>query len=254
MFEEQFDRIRKVSQEMGCFSWTSREYQDDILNYLLEYRHRGCGVIEVGCYKGGLSALIACLCREFKWPFYTIDIDEAAVTSTRNLLSLLDLSQDVTFHHGTLASFVSIMAMNDRPALIILDGDHRYEAVLNDIHDVYRLKRLPYAAVFHDFSLRHPTSGEKVDQAVKDSLGDRPIRQIGARMDGSGKYPTKDKPSDDGHWWEVPGSEGAIVELAPQISPLEPTSSTSNPGFRSLFSLIRGVFSPKLRNNYGNSP
>jgi hypothetical protein len=218
MFEEKFDHIRKVSHEMGCFSWTSREYQDDILNYLIEHRDCGYGVIEVGCYKGGLSALLAFLCHEFKWPFYTIDIDESAVTSTRKLLSTLDLLEGVNIHHGTLASFVPKASLSDRPALVILDGDHRYEAVVEDINNVYRLPKLPFAAAFHDFTLRHPTSGEKVDQAVKDCMGDWPVRHIGARMDGGEKYPTKEKPSDDGHWWEVPGSEGAIVELPPSIA------------------------------------
>lgn len=242
MFEENFEHIRKVSQEMGCFSWTSREYQDDILNYLIEHRHRGCGVIEVGCYKGGLSALLAFLCREFKWPFYTIDIDESAVASTRNLLSTLGLLEEGSYHHGTLASFVPIAALNDRPALIILDGDHRYEAVVDDLVNVYHLNKLPFAAVFHDFSLRHPTSGEKVDQAVKDCLGDWPVRYIGARMDGSGKYPTKDKPSEDGHWWQVPGSEGAIVELPLQLNRSMTSTPKSNLRFRSFLSRIRELF------------
>lgn len=219
MFENNFNQIRKVSQEMGCFSWTSQEYQDDILNYLIEKHGRGGGIIEVGCYKGGLSALLAFLCREYNLPFYTIDIDESSVKSTRNLLSALELLDGVVTHHGTLASFVKFENINVRPSLVILDGDHRYDAVVDDIANVYRLGKLPYAAAFHDFSLRHPTSGEKVNSAVKDCLGDIPVRHIGARMDGRGKHPTKKNPSDDGHWWEVPGSEGAIVELPTQLDP-----------------------------------
>jgi len=219
MFEEDFDHIRKISHGHGCFSWTSKEYQDDILNFIIENRDRGSGVIEVGCYKGGLSALLAFLCHEFKWPFYTIDIDESAVVSTRNLLSTLSLLDGVNIHHGTLASFVPTVKLNERPALVILDGDHRYEAVVKDIADLYRLNKLPYSAVFHDFSLRHPTSGEKVDQAVKDCLENCSVRHIGALMNGDGKYPTEANPSDDGHWWNIPGSEGAIVELPPNQTP-----------------------------------
>jgi hypothetical protein len=239
---QQFDRIRGVSQERGCFSWTSREYQDDILNYLIQHHQRGCGVVEVGCYKGGLSALIACLCHEFEWPFHTIDIDESAVVSTRNLLSELGYLDKTDIHHGTLASFVETTTLSDRPALIILDGDHRYEAVVEDLASVYRLNRLPFAAVFHDYSLRHPTSGEKVDQAVRDCLGNWPVRHIGARMDGSSKYPTKDHPAEDGHWWEVPGSEGAIVELPPELECSHTSKNASGRDLRSLFSRIRQLF------------
>jgi hypothetical protein len=212
MFDEKFEEIRAVSKEMGCFSWTSREYQDDILNFLIENRDHGIGVIEVGCYKGGLTALLAYVCQQFNWPFYTLDIDPTATESTEKLLKRLELDKHTTIHLGPLTSFYEKFSLKDRPALIILDGDHRYEAVLEDIQATYRLNKLPYAAVFHDFSLRHPTSGEMVDQAVRDCFGkDYAVRNIGAKMIGDGKYPTIENPSDDGHWWDVPGSEGAIV-------------------------------------------
>lgn len=216
MFEAKFEEIRAISKEMECFSWTSREYQDDILNFLIENREQGFGIIEVGCYKGGLSALLAYLCQQFDWPFYTLDIDPTATESTRKLLERLGLDNITTIHLGPLSSFTDTVVLKERPALIILDGDHQYDAVLEDIKATYRLNKLPYAAVFHDFSLRHPTSGELVDQAVRDSFGkDCSIRNIGARMTGDAKYPTIEKPSDDGHWWDVPGSEGAIVTLPP---------------------------------------
>ena len=228
MFDKQFEEIRAVSSEMGCFSWTTREYQDDILNFIIENRDRGCGIIEVGCYKGGLSALLAFVCKEFGWPFYTIDVDPTAIDSTTKLLKRLKLDQIATIHLGNLSSFVSATTLSERPTLIILDGDHRYEAVVRDIQDTFKLNQLSHAAVFHDFTLRHPTSGEKVDQAVRDCFGsDCPVRPIGAKMLGDGKYPTKEKPSEDGHWWEVPGSEGAIVELMP--SQLTRVASIENP-------------------------
>jgi hypothetical protein len=62
--------------------------------------------------------------------------------------------------------------------------------------------------------LRHPTTGERVDDAIRDSLGELPVRLIGAKMDGTGPYPTKERPGESGHYWKVPGSEGAIVEIS----------------------------------------
>tara|TARA_R110000850_G_scaffold277144_3_gene424185 strand:- start:151022 stop:151765 length:744 start_codon:yes stop_codon:yes gene_type:complete len=244
MFEAEFDRIRSISEEMGCFSWTSREYQDDILNYLVENRQYGCGVVEVGSYKGGLTALLAHVCKEFSWPLYTIDIDISAVESTRKLLSALDSLENTSIHHGNLASFVETEKLAEKPLLIILDGDHRYEAVVDDIHNVYKLSYLPYAAAFHDFSLRHPTSGEKVDLAVKDCLGNWPVKAIGARMNGDDRYPTKDHPSEDGHWWEVPGSEGAVVELPDQLAAKHDfLDSNASPVEKSLLSRVLGRLS-----------
>jgi hypothetical protein len=240
MFEAKFDEIRSISKEMVCFSWTSKEYQDDVLNFIIENREQGFGVIEVGCYKGGLSALLAYICQQFDWPFYTLDIDPTATESTRLLLQRLELDKISTIHLGPLSSFVDKFLFKERPVLIILDGDHRYEAVLEDIQATYRLNKRPYAAVFHDFSLRHPTSGELVDQAARDSFGKNcSLRNIGVRMTGDAKYPTIENPSDDGHWWDVPGSEGAIVTLPPSLISPGVTLKKENAG---LLGSIRRLF------------
>lgn len=122
-----------------------------------------------------------------------------------------------TLHHGTLGSFAEKVNLEQRPALIVVDGDHNYDAVVADIRSLYRLNRLPHAAAFHDYSLRHPTTGEQVEQALRDCFKDQPVRLIGAKMNGSGPYATKDNPQPSGHWWEVPGAEGAIVELPSEL-------------------------------------
>ncbi len=217
MFEQELEHVRKISTESGCFSWTSPDYQRDILGFLIEYREHGAGVIEVGCYKGGLTAQIGLICRKFGWPLWTMDINQASLETAADLLRKLGLDSGVTFHLGPLDHFVQHVKVAGKPVLIILDGDHQYDAVVKDILSLYRLAVIPYAAAFHDFSLRHPTSGEKVSQSVKDCFGSLPVRHIGARMDGTGPYPTKEKPSEDGHWWEIPGSEGAIVSLPAKL-------------------------------------
>ena len=43
------------------------------------------------------------------------------------------------------------------------------------------------------------------------------IRLIGAKMTAGSAYPTIDRPQPDGHYWETPGSEGAIVMLPKQL-------------------------------------
>src|SRR5262245_55442286 len=138
-FPRELEHIREVCKEGGCFSWTSREYQFDVLNFVYENHANGVGLIEVGCYKGGLSALFAFLCQRFEWPFYTMDIDPTAIESTKGILSRLGLAQHSTVHHGTLSSFVSTVAVRDRAVLVNLDGDHAYPAVINDIESVHRL-------------------------------------------------------------------------------------------------------------------
>jgi hypothetical protein len=53
-----------------------------------------------------------------------------------------------------------------------------------------------------------------VDDAVSQQFGSSVnIAMIGAQMTGDGNYPTLENPSEDGHYWKVPGSEGAMVTL-----------------------------------------
>ena len=239
--QETFDYVRKISAEMGCFSCTSRQYQDDILQYLLANSDKGMGVIEIGCYKGGLTALLASVCKQFNWPLYSIDIDEKSVLSTINLLEALRLSENVEVINGTLQSFANEKKLSSRPSLIILDGDHQYDAVIRDIEAIYNLDYIPYAAVFHDYSLRHATTGERVDDAIRHCFGQHPVRNIGMLMDGTSEYPTKEKPAEDGHWWNEPGSEGALMELPMSLKSVadSPEPAVSRPFFK-LFSFRRG--------------
>lgn len=215
--EDELQAIRKTSAELGRFSWTSDDYQHDLLHFIFENRGNGAGVIEVGTYKGGLTAQLALICARFGWPLWSLDIDSGSVATAADLVQRVGLAEWVSFHLGPLESFAPMIELAQRPVLVILDGDHRYDAVVRDIRSLYRLSPLPHAAAFHDYSLRHPTSGERVSEAIANCFENATIRLIGAQMDGAGPYPTKEKPAPDGHWWEVPGSEGAIVELPPRL-------------------------------------
>jgi predicted O-methyltransferase YrrM len=215
--EDELQIIRKTSAELGRFSWTSDDYQRDLLHFIFENREKGAGVVEVGTYKGGLTAQLALVCTRLGWPLWSLDIDSSFAKLAADLMKRVGLAESVSFHLGGLASFAQAVKLAHPPVLVILDGDHRYQAVMQDIRSVYQLPLQPHAAAFHDYSLRHPTSGERVSEAIADSFGNVPARLIGAQMDGSGPYPTKEKPSADGHWWEVPGSEGAVVELPPRL-------------------------------------
>ncbi len=175
--------IRAECQKANRFSWTTEKFQADLISFIVANRDRGAGVIEVGCFRGGLSCLLAEICRRFGWPFYTMDVDPAATASARAMLAQFGLDHRSTVFDGSLATFAAQTRLAAAPVLIILDGDHRYEAVIDDIHWTYRLNARPYAAAFHDYSLRHPSSGEAVDQAIRDAFGPAlPVTFIGAAM------------------------------------------------------------------------
>ena len=213
--------VRLKARAKGSLSWTSDEFQRDLLAFLGENYDKGAAVIEVGCYLGGLSAQLAAVCHRLGWRFYAVDVGETFIETTRSLLDGLGLGEISTTYVGTLRSFAHEVRPDVKATLILIDGDHAYDAVREDIASVYELPRLPYAAAFHDFSLRHPTTGEFVDRAVRDAFGpSTPIRPIGLRiLEGapSGTFPTRENPQPDGHYWEAPGSEGAVLELPPRL-------------------------------------
>jgi cephalosporin hydroxylase len=216
----ELDRIRAYSKSIDCFSWTSDDYQRDILKFILEnspnaqYR----SIIEVGCFRGGLTVQLAAVCRALGLHLHTMDVWDVAVDTTRKHLNALKLADAATVFHGDLSQFVTKSKVPAPILLTILDGDHLYQAVRKDIESVYRLSSLPYACVFHDYSLRHPTIDERVSDAVADAFGEgADVSMIGAKMTADGSLPTKDRPQPDGHYWQTPGSEGAIVLLPKQL-------------------------------------
>ncbi len=102
----------------------------------------------------------------------------------------------------------------------MIDGDHRYEAVLEDIRSIYRLTKLPHAVAFHDFSLRcEEAYNIFVDKAIFDSLGpDVELIRIGAQVDEDPSMPLVSNPDpENGHYWEKHGSEAVILFPPPQM-------------------------------------
>jgi hypothetical protein len=216
--QEAVAAVRKCARDEDWRSWTSLQYQDDLMQFLVDNRQAGSGVIEVGCFRGGLSVQLAAICKHYRWPFYTIDVDESSVKNTSRQLKRLNLDSHSVVFQGSLQQFVARTSLHQRPVAIIIDGDHHYDAVRKDIQSVYQLNHLPFAAAFHDFSLRHPTTGERVDDAIHDCFGDEVrVRKIGRQFSNQGDYPTERSPGPSGHYWETPGSEGAIVQLPPAL-------------------------------------
>jgi hypothetical protein len=183
-------------------------YQKDMLSFVVENADKGGCVIEVGAYKGGLTVQLALLCQKLGLELHSIDAWDQAVRMTKEHLAGLGLPAHV--HYNNFPAFVASKPKLPKPVLLILDGDHAYDVVKADIAASRQLNPRPYAIGFHDYSLRHPTTNERVSDAVGEEFPEGAIRLIGAVFNGSG-HPTKEAPQDDGHYWQVPGREGAIV-------------------------------------------
>jgi len=217
------EKMRATLLKAGSESSTSIEYQDAIARFIFENSYKGGSIIEVGCYKGGLTAQLAFAAKVTGSHLYTIDIDRQWISHTQELLQKFNLQTHTTFYHGNFAEFADSTPFDKRPLLAVIDGDHRYEAVLEDIRSIYRLTKVPHAVAFHDFSLRYVepcnnfVANTFVDKAIFDSLGpDVELIRIGFQVDEDPYTHKLSNPhSETGHYWEKHGSEGVIVFMPP---------------------------------------
>jgi len=209
-FLPELKRIRAISRSIDSISWTSYEYQRDLLSNVIANADQGGCVIEAGAFKGGLTVQLAAVCARLGLELHSVDAWEPAIHMTRDHLKAQGLEGAATLHYATFANFIKDAPPAKRAVLVILDGDHRYEVVKDDIAAALRLTPAPYALAFHDYSLRHHDSGERVDDAVHETFCHAVVTRIGQQFSGEG-HATEAHPQADGHFWKVPGSEGAIA-------------------------------------------
>ena len=214
-FAEYAALLESARTREGFEAQTTMQLHQDLFDYVGANRDRGAGIVEVGCFRGGSSVLLAYLCQRYGWPFYTLDTNPEALRLTGALLRDLGLEDGARFHLGGLDSMAAAVELERAPVLVFVDAHHAYPSVVRDIRAVYRLNRRPHAVAFHDFSLRSRDVAEiRVDRAILDCFGASvPLLRIGAQFTaGPGSAPEASGPESD-YWWDSPGTEGVIVEL-----------------------------------------
>ncbi|MCK5660193.1 MAG: glycosyltransferase, partial [Methanosarcinales archaeon] len=217
-----YQAIRQHLEELGNHSHTSLIFQDDILNFIREHVSCGDAVIEVGCYRGGLTAQLAQLCAHFGKLLYVIDIDKEYLNITKDSVRAICNDKHVHYYCGDLLQFVQEGICTSQVILAFIDGDHRYEGVVKDVEALYLMKPIPFAMAFHDFSLRYATDELKnvrVDRAIIDCLGDGIQYQTLGEIAGQGKI-LKTTPGEDGHYHEEGKPEGVLL-ICSEVIPHE---------------------------------
>lgn len=205
--------IRDELRHLGNHSHTSDAFQDDILHIIETERDRGGCVIEVGCYRGGLTAQIAAICLKWQKQLYVVDIN-ADYLNIAKLSVATAVEQDNTIYFlGSLTDFYASGVLVHDPILVFIDGDHRYAGVVQDITAILASERPPYAVAFHDFSLRYANADladVRVDRAIYDNFGSAirlaPLGEIA----GTG-LTAKTEPQADGHYHQFGQPEGVLL-------------------------------------------
>ncbi len=209
--------IRKKMAEIGSTSHTSIKFQDDLLRWIAEAAPHGESIIEVGCYKGGLTSQIAYAAKQLGLVFDVIDIDHHYLNVAAAAVAAVGLQDYARFHAMDLASFVEKTGGQGKVALVFVDGEHRYHGVVADCRAIKTFSAIPHAAVFHDYSLRYADgelSDVRVDLGIKDEFGDSvrlvPIGELAGAPGSS----LRTQPGEDRHYHQIDTSEGVVVLLA----------------------------------------
>jgi predicted O-methyltransferase YrrM len=214
-------QIREELGKSGNHSHTSFVFQDDLIRFIHQNCSEGGSVIEVGCYRGGMTAQLAATCSTLGKRLYVVDIDQVYIDITKVNVDGIIGPNNTVYFCGDLSMFYDSGLPNERPILVFIDGDHRYSGVVKDIRAVLESKMPPCAVAFHDFSLRYRVpelADVHVDQAIYDTFGRevrfRPIGEIAGR----GRI-LATEPQHDGHYHESGEPEGVLLfleDLAPR--------------------------------------
>jgi SAM-dependent methyltransferase len=207
--------IRATLAAMGNHSHTTEKFQSDLMDYARAYSKEGDCLIEVGCFRGGLTAQFAAIGKELGQHLHVVDIDPGYLEVARQSVQSTTGDDNVSFHLCDLATFAQGAGKGIRVSLALIDGDHYYNGVVADVRALLAMVPRPYGVAFHDYSLRYAIPEGKdirVDRAIHDTLGrDFPHVRIGeiSRIGG----PLRHEPREDGHFHEVGVSEGVLVEF-----------------------------------------
>ena len=213
--QDDISTIRRQIADLDRRSASSETFQDDLIRFGREFAQRGNCLIEVGCYHGGMTAQFAALACELGQKVHVVDIDSHYLSVARDTVERLSLSDYAVFHQMNFQTFAETAESGCHAILVLIDGDHFYNGVVADIRALYSFRHLPYAAAFHDYSLRYanPEGADiRVDRALHDILGiDFKRVPIGELSREGGTLRTA--PGDDHHFHELGQYEGVMIKL-----------------------------------------
>jgi hypothetical protein len=225
----EIERIREQLTELGAASLTSRRFQNEVLDLVVQNAEMGDCLVEVGCYRGGLTAQLAFIAQRLGKRFISVDNDLSYIDIARRTVEAIVPGAPITFFHGTLAEYANTPVSEAKCILVVIDGLHSYQGVRQDIEALYCIDPLPHIGVFHDFGLRTEDGDTAVDRALFDTFGQgfnyRPIGVMGGPLSG---LPTRSSPGPWKDYFVDDVPEGVYIHCAdcsPSVSPRDLASA-----------------------------
>jgi Methyltransferase domain len=221
----EIQRIRAQLTERDAASLSSRRFQNDLLDLVVQNAETGGCIIEIGCYRGGMTAQLAFIAKRLGKRLISVDNDLSYIDIAERTIKAVAPDAPVNFFHGTFTQYVNTPGGRETCILVFIDGLHTYEGVRQDIEALYSTNPLPHIAVFHDFGLRTNEWDSAVDRALFDSFGqDFKYRPIGVLGGPSSGLPTKAAPGPWNDYLQDDSPEAVYIHCADCSLTLKRTS------------------------------
>lgn len=206
------------ARENNIRSMTSSKYRNDLIYFIVNNHERGDSICEVGCYRGGLSIILAYLAQQLGKKLVICEIDENCARLAGNRIAELGLADIVSIHTSCFAAFVASGCFPDNCILTIIDANHIYEEAKTNFSAFRSVDHKSYAVAFHDYGLRDTGNKMGIQRAVNDVY---PLKNIFHIGDNTLFSPCENhtEVAEDTTYFQ--GSEGALIILREELSERE---------------------------------
>jgi len=215
-----FDEIWVQSQRLSLQyeDQCSAQYYFDLVRSLRDFNGEFSHVVEVGCFMGGSSTILAgCLGRmDFTLDLVDINIPRLYFSYERVRRMYPEAAARMRLFYGDLSHYVRRVMMVEPPRSTIVhhDGSHEFSQVVKDLASLYYVRDQLFAVIAQDSHLRGPIAMNNfVDLAIYAVFGtELGYAPIGAVFDEND--PLCRPNAYEGQYF-VPGRpEGLVIPMA----------------------------------------
>lgn len=143
---------------LQCEDQCSARYYFDLVRTLRDFNGEFNHVVEVGCYMGGATSILAGCMDRFDFTLDIVDLkpDFLLYSYERARRMYPEAAKRIRLFHGDLPSYVrAVMMTEPRPGTILHhDGAHNFNQVVKDMASLYYAREQLFAIIAQDTHLR----------------------------------------------------------------------------------------------------
>lgn len=143
---------------LACEDQCTAQYYFDLVRTLRDFNGEFDHVVEVGCYMGGATSVLAGCMERMDFTLDIVDLDAGYLRYAHERARRMypDSAARIRLFHGDLASYVRYVMLTEpeRETIIHHDGAHHFEQVVKDLSALSFARGQLYAIIAQDTHLR----------------------------------------------------------------------------------------------------